>query len=347
MSRFADTLVRLFPVPKYLDVVYPALDISQSAIKYMRVERRSNWLVPTEHEEKVLPEGSIVEGGVHDQEPVIAALRTLAAAHRITHAVVTLPEEHAYIFPIQVRGTTQEEIRVEVEFAMSEHVPIPLEHVVYMFERVGNTLVSVVAYDARVRNEYEEMLLVAGITPISFVPHVVASARATILPVQDAAQLMVDIGRTRSSVALVYNGCVLGSATTYTGTKRLLEALVSRGLSIEDAAIQLQTDGLAADNALIDVWHEVVMSLGPYIDLWREGRCNDTITVPAPGSIVISGGGVSISGVVDACASAYALPVTVPNVWQRLFPVEQFPPMVLERDSHRFASVAGLLLANA
>jgi Tfp pilus assembly PilM family ATPase len=110
------------------------------------------------YEERPLPEGTIYEGVLHDDNAVVSVLQGLAQKHKIARALVTLPEEFAYIFPVHVHGVTPEEMRVEVEFAMSEHVPIPLEAVVYTFETVGTDLVSVIAYDARESSKYEEVV---------------------------------------------------------------------------------------------------------------------------------------------------------------------------------------------
>jgi Tfp pilus assembly PilM family ATPase len=346
MNRFTQTVLRFFPVPRYLDVMYPALDISQSSVKCIHAMRRGANLIPDSIEDQPLPDGCIVEGLIKEPEALASALLALKKKRPFTHAIVTVPEEHAYIFPVRVTARGRVEQKTEIEFAMSEHVPIPLEHVVYTFESITPDLAGVIAYDSRISTEYEQVLSMAGVTAVSFVPHIVASARASRIPTLQHSYIVVDIGRTRSTVALVYGGVAVGSSTVYIGSKIFTEKLRAAGLAAEDAYIELQTKGIAANPALRAAWAEISAGVLPYINLWRGGRCSETITLPPPREIYLCGGGAPIQGIADALAEDAQLPVRLASVWQRLFTLETHVPSVSERDSYRYASAAGLLLSN-
>jgi Tfp pilus assembly PilM family ATPase len=302
-------------------------------------------------EERQLPDKCIVEGSIEDESALVLALQSLLVTRKGVKPVgsrvaVTVPEEHAYIFAIHVKGTSQTEVQIEVELALSEHVPIPLEFVVYTYELVERGLVAVIAYDARVSAAYERVLDVVGLLPVACVPHIVASARASGVPVLGQSQIVVDMGRTRTSLGLVYNGSVLASATVHSGSKRLLEGLMKSGLAAEDAMVALQSKGLAADALLQPLWEEYVQQLLPYIESWRAGVCSDMVTVAPPRRISVVGGFAPIPGVVDALSHVCAMPVQVASIWERLFPIETYIPPIHERDSHRYTSAAGLLIIN-
>lgn len=351
MASFRNTLLRFFPVPKYLDTVYPALDISESSVKLLVAERRNGWVIPVRAEERPLPEKCIVDGSIEDEGALVAALQSLFSTRKgtkstCTRVAVTVPEEHAYIFAIRVKGVSRTEVQIEVELAMSEHVPIPLEFVVYTYELVERGLVAVIAYDARVSAVFERVLDMVGVTPVACVPHIVASARASGVPVLGQSHIVVDMGRARTSLALVYNGSVLSSATVHSGSKKLLECLMKSGLAAEDATVALQTKGISADPALMPVWDQYMQTLLPYIQSWRLGVCSDMVTVSPPTRVSVSGGFVPVPGVVDAMSHACAMPVQTVAVWERLFPIEQHIPPLHEKDSYRYASAAGLLIIN-
>lgn len=348
MLRIKETLFRFFPIPKYIDRVYPALDISQTSMKCIVAKRYGVGLLPIQFEECNIPKETIVDGEIKDMQSLVSELVQLKKKmgdDRLDRAIVSLPEEFAYIFPAVVKARTPQEQKLEIEFAMSEHVPIPLDSVVYTFEKVRPGLVSVIAYDARVGNVYEQALSMAGIQPVAFVPHIVASARVH-CPVPGMSHYVLDIGRTRSSIALVYEGFVLGSATVYMGSYSFIERLQGTGMMIEDVVRALQEKGIDADPVLRPAWDTFVQALVPYVSLWREGKCNETVSVPPPTALYVCGGFASTPGVVDALTNDLQVPVQPTDVWSRLFSVEEAPPQLHERESYRYTSAAGLLLAN-
>jgi hypothetical protein len=140
---------------------------------------------------------------------------------------------------------------------------------------------------------------------------------------------------------------VLGSATIYKGSKIFLDKLVATGLAVDDASIALQTKGLAAHADLRGVWDEYVTTMKPYVDLWRGGRCSDVVTVAAPKEVIVLGGFAPVPGVEEAFARAFNLPTRTSLVWERLCPVDVYPPGIHAKESFRFTSAAGLLLANS
>jgi Tfp pilus assembly PilM family ATPase len=344
MSTFRDIAVRFFPVPAYIDRLYPALDISQSSIKMIVADRRGAYLIPRLFEERLLPVGAIEEGAIHDEQALIQELMVLKKKVPFTHAIVSLPEEYAYIFPVRVQGKSDLEIKTEVEFALSEHVPIPLPFVVYTYEMVEDTLVSVIAYDARVSGSYEQVLSFAQITPVAFVPHIVASARVSRVEAL-RSHYVVDIGRTRTSVAFVYAGHVLASATIYAGSKGFEEKLLSSGLSAEDATIAIQTAGVHHP-ALHAAWADFTHALLPYIELWHTGQFGESIVLAAPREVYVCGAFAATPGVCDALEQALHMSVRTMAVWERLFPIETYVPRIHARDAFRYTAASGLLLSN-
>lgn len=346
MDALQRLVLRYVPVPRFLDPVYPALDISQSSIKYIAARREGDEILPTQFEEMPLPDGCITEGEIHNESKVEEMLVRLYEKVECKYVVITLPEEYAYIYPQRLaRGSAVQE-KTEIEFVLSQHVPIPIEHVVYAYERVTDEIVTIIAYDARVSNEYERIVKLAHITPVACIPHIVASARVTKAYPGVLTYIIVDMGRTRTSIAFVYDGHVLGSATLYLGSKQFVDALVLSGLTVDEALQAFQTKGVEASEVLKEVWSAYVTQIQKYIDVWRLGKCSDDVALDPPQEIRVCGGFSPVPGVVHLLAESCRLPVRLVSVWDRLFSVEEHPPAILEDESFRFTSGAGLLLEN-
>jgi Tfp pilus assembly PilM family ATPase len=336
------------PVPSYIDPVYAGIDISQSSIKCIVASRAGNHLHPIVISETLLPDGVMDRGTIAKEDHIVRVLDLARGEYSITHAYVTVPEEHAFVFPMRVRGIARSEQRLEVEFAMSEHVPIPLEHVVYDFLYIRDGLVSVTAYDKRVSSSYERVVSLAGITPCDLVPHICASANACVprMAGKDRTSIVVDVGRTRTSLACVYEGVPVATATIFTGGKALLDALCVSGMTTDDARMALRTTGISALPAVTALIEEWIAQLRVHVDTWQSGIFYDEVRVAPPSAMYLCGGFADIPGLSGALSSVFRFPVNIANIWQNICTFSDFVPRVHKRESYKYASSVGLLVHN-
>ena len=66
-----------FPTPKFLDIPYAGLSISDSAVRCMQFGKKGGGLYIEKYTEKALPVGVMTNGQINNQEEIINWLDTL------------------------------------------------------------------------------------------------------------------------------------------------------------------------------------------------------------------------------------------------------------------------------
>ncbi|HEY4480488.1 MAG TPA: hypothetical protein VI821_00130, partial [Candidatus Paceibacterota bacterium] len=89
----ANRFLKMFPVPKSLQMASAGIDISDRSLKFFQLIEKNGQLIDSQHEEIVLPAG-IIEGGriiqIDKLKPIIS---NLAKKYRVARAIVSLPED--------------------------------------------------------------------------------------------------------------------------------------------------------------------------------------------------------------------------------------------------------------
>jgi hypothetical protein len=331
MSRFVDHMLRYFPVPGLLDPVYPALDISQSSVKYAS---------KNEYDIIFLPHGCIEKGVIEKRDILIDALQKIKVKYDVTRAHISLPEEFAYVFPIMAAGGTAEEQKMSLEFEISEHVPVPQEYIQHAQKQALPGVFAITAYDSRESQKYEDILGAMGIVPVSCTPHIVAAARACIDEKnRETSFLVVDIGTSRTSCAFIHNACVLRTITVYEGSDHFIQTLLlaEPTLSKEVAYARLSADGFAPGGALYNSLLSTMCSIKSSIGPWLRGDVGESVRISAPARIYVTGGSAVYRGVCETVSFCLDLPAEVVRL--------ESPSGTLI--SPRFAAASGLQLLHS
>jgi Tfp pilus assembly PilM family ATPase len=228
MQKAYSFLDRYFPTPVFLQPLAPAIDISQSSIKYLSGRVDQGTIYPLVFDEAPLGIGVIEKGEIKKPHELSASLASFVKRYPMTYAHFSLPEEGSYIYPLGLEdGLSDLEKRSRIEFSLSEHVPIPLESVVYDTVPIrGTNMVSVVAYDTRVSLMYEAIFEDIGVIPLSLEPHIFSSCRSAVPTNSDESILLIDIGKSRTSLAIVFRGVPITTTTVPVGGSCVTETIM-------------------------------------------------------------------------------------------------------------------------
>jgi type IV pilus assembly protein PilM len=121
--------------------------------------------------------------------------------------------------------------------------------------------------------------------------------------------LYLDIGHQQTEIAVGLPAGLLFARSIPIGGKALTDTLAqAAGISVHQAEIRKHADGLTGETAAI---------LKPAVDRWLSqvgsclSVCRSTLTSPAlaPGQIVLAGAGAALTGLRDALADRFKLPV--------------------------------------
>jgi len=338
------------------------VDISDTSMKYVSFEPTT--LNKTEKKIKLwgditIPSGAVHRGQVNDTEQLVSVLKELKRETKAEFIRVSLPEERAYLFETEIKHNTPlKEVRSLLEFRLEENVPIPSREVFFDYfilpgaSESNKAKVAVAAYARETILKYYDSCVAAGLRPVSFEVEAQAMARSVIPQDATGATMLVDFGKTRTGIGIVYKGALLYTSTIDIGGQQLSQAL--RKVLGEDVAESeltrlKNTQGLVrgADSSQV---YETLLStvsvikdeLAARMQYWHmRGEDMNTRRI---NSIVMCGGSANLKGLPAYMTETLGVPCVRGNVWENTFSLDSTIPPIDKRHSYGYATAIGLAL---
>jgi type IV pilus assembly protein PilM len=355
------SLTRFIPPPAYLTMPCLGLDISDTSLKYVAFKPT---LRDTDTRELTLwgdiniPTGVLSRGEVIDNKKLVAVLKEFKEKTGAEFVRVSLPEERAYLFETDIKTNTPlKEIRGLLEFRLEENVPIPSRDVFFDYsimpfspkDRVIN--VSVVAYAKQTIQAYFDACVEAGLRPISFEVEAQAMARAVVPKEAKGATLLLDFGKTRTGVGIVYKGALLYTSTVDIGGDQLSQVLrKALGDKPESEFTRIKnSEGLVRGVENSDVRDALMPTISVIRDevvtrmqYWhaRTGTQEDKRIT----SVVLCGGSANLKGFPEYMSETLGVPAFRGNVWQNALSLADTVPPIDRPRSFGYAAAVGLAL---
>ena len=354
-------LLRVIPPPAFITMPCVGLDISDTSLKYVAFK-------PTlrDHGARELmlwgdidiPSGVVNRGEVLDSQKLVAVLKEFKEKTKAEFIRVSLPEERAYMFETEVKTNTPlKEIRGLLEFRLEENVPIPSKDVLFDYaimpfnpgDRSLN--VSVVAYARQTILSYYEACIEAGLRPISFEVEAQAMARAMVPNDTSGASLIVDFGKTRTGIGIVYKGILLYTSTIDIGGAQLSQVLRKTLGEKSEAELTVikNTEGLVRGvdsstvrESLIPTVSVIRDEIATRMQYWHMRSGNqDERRITA---IILCGGSANLKGFPEYMTETLGVPAVRGNVWENALSLEDTVPPIDRPHSFGYAAAIGLAL---
>lgn len=206
------------------------LDISDAWIRLALLERRRQHLQLPIRGEIPVPSGLIVDGEIQNPQQVSKLLRDLVKAAGIKNrqAFVSLPERHTFIKLITLPPDHASSIEKAIRDEAVHHLPYAWDEVYFDWsilpkgpdQHAVNVLIG--AAPKSLVDTYLTVLESSDIEPVGLEIESLAIARASFRPQStQGATILLDLGRTRSTLILLQNGNALFSATVRYAGKEL------------------------------------------------------------------------------------------------------------------------------
>ncbi len=348
---------RLFPPPEYLAMPAAGVDISDHSIKY--VSLRSHKGVPTlvSYGKLELPLDVIERGEITDPVSVTKLLTRLKAEHNITHAHVSLPEEHAYLFQMELPVAPPAETEQMLEFHLKENVPIGADEAVFdhniIREQKGKRELNVSVYPLPIALQYSRVFEDAGIQPLSLEIEGQATARALLDPRGEKPTLVVDIGRNDASLSISMWGDVTFTAGLESGGDDLTRAIArSLDVSFQEAEKLKRKYGFSDTKearlvyeALLPIVQDMADTIRKHLMYWQIHMRNTSSGKDQEVErVVLAGGNANLHGLVEYLEASLQVPVEVGNVWHNLFSFDEQVPAIHAQEALEYATSVGLAL---
>lgn len=199
-----------------------AIDISDTLIRLVALEHRGrSWKLDVRAEIHV-PEGVIKDGDVQQAEQLTELVRALveAADIRVKGVTINLPERHTFVKIINQPEDGGQDLQQAVAGALSQHIPYSPDEVYWDWQRLTQTATQtqpqiLIGASPRVTvDQYIDIFFQAGLRVDAAEIESIAIVRALFGPIPpDNARIVIDLGRTRSTLILVDHGIVQFSST--------------------------------------------------------------------------------------------------------------------------------------
>jgi type IV pilus assembly protein PilM len=357
-----NALSRMLPPPTYLMMPCVGVDISDTSMKYVAFEPTT--LNKTEKKIKLwgditIPNGAVQRGQVNDTEQLVAVLKELKRETKAEFIRVSLPEERAYLFETEIKHDTPlKEVRSLLEFRLEENVPIPSREVFFDYyilpgaSEEKKAKVAVAAYARETILKYYDSCITAGLRPVSFEVEAQAMARSVVPEDSAGATMLVDFGKTRTGIGIVYKGALLYTSTIDIGGNQLSQALrkvLGEDIAESELTRLKNTQGLVRGvessqvyDTLLSTVSVIKDELATRMQYWHM-RGND-MSVRRINSIVMCGGSANLKGLPAYMTETLGVPCVRGNVWENTFSLDSTVPPIDKRHSYGYATAIGLAL---
>lgn len=355
------TFERLIPPPAYMMMPSTGVDISDTSLKYIRFASGVKKVGKRELElwgEIDIADGVLKRGQVMDAKQLVTVLEEFKAKTKADYVRVSLPEERAYLFETEIkRSTPAKEIRGLLEFRLEENVPIPAREAFFDYDILENETtdaalrVVVAAYSRETILHYYDACRSAGLTPLSFEVEAQAMVRS-ILPAGIAgAHMLVDFGKTRTGIGIVYNGVLMYTSTIDFGGNQLSEILRKELGDITEGELTMikNSQGLIKGvndtrsyDALISTVSVIKDELAARIQYWHSAEYKQTDRRIQ--SLILCGGSANLKGLPEYFTEILGINCARANVWQNAFNLNDVVPPIDLRHSYGYATAIGLAL---
>lgn len=357
MSR---SLFDFFPPPNYLLMPAVGLDISDRSIKFIELERKNGGFSVSKFGSRNLPQGIIESGVIKQKEKFIDFLKSIKEESGAKFINVSLPEEKAFLSRIKIPAVKEEELRSILEFQFEEHIPLPVHDSVFDFEvaekkRGGGKEefldLNVVAFPKSLVESYRDAFKEAGFTPLAFEMEAYAFARVVVPKEEKNSCFLVDIGKTRTTFAIINSGSMQFASTVEIGGDNFDVAL-AKGLNIsqlkaeeikKERGLMRNKDNDKNFNFLLPIASAIRDEVSKHIIFWNS-HLDDKDNENLISKIILCGGEANLKGFPEYLSYELKLPVEISNPWVNIVSFEKEIPELEFEESLSYAVAIGLSL---
>lgn len=354
------------------------LDISDRAVKLAMLEESEGGLRLKAWSEESFHPGMVEDGIIRDAAPLAEAIesawRKLGLSMRERWVVASVPESQVFIRLVTLPVMPEEELKRAIELEIEATIPLPRSDVVADWTLLpaaaspdGKEHHDVIL-SAAPKKVVDDLLAVCervGVRVVALEPESHAFSRiVSSFNAGDVREslLVVDIGATSTSVALVVGGMVEFS-TTLGISGEMMTRLIAEGRRLDTAEAEMVKrhvglEGGATGRAVFSILElalkELTQELQRAVRYWEEHIKHRHGATDTVSRILLTGGGANFKGLADFISFHIGVNALVADPWSvlgreergiRVSPSFRHPSTSFEPLS--YATVLGLALRGA
>lgn len=288
------------------------LDLSDSSIKIMQLERKNSMFLPRAHFHGPVAKDVISNHQIAQQDKLVEIIRyAISAARNVNckYVVASIPETKSFVRLLSVPKMDQTEIADALPWELEQDIPVPIDQVYMDWQMVKETEDKYEVLVTATPRDYADALIdtlkTAGLTPVALELESQATARALIRSSDTAgAALLVDISAAMTSFIIVARGSILQYTSSIPiGGNAFTESIAtSLGVSNAEAEKMKREKGLLSETkkgnirqALLPILDNIVDEIKSVVRFYEDHSTVDQMI----GKVLLSGGGSKLSGIAD------------------------------------------------
>lgn len=344
------------------------LDISDRSIKIVKLKKKKQALSLASYGELEMRAGIIEEGEVKDQKALVEAIkqslkRIKGEKLRTNYAVVSLPEDKAFLQVIQLPIIEEKEIKEAVYYEAENHIPLPIDDV-YLDSQIVKPIVDsldhldilIAAMPKKTVDPYVISIKQAGLVPQVLETESQSISRALVKnEISPFPLLIIDIGSTKTCF-IIFSGYSLRFTSTIHFSSQEITETLSKNLGItlnevEDLKIKsgfsekfyikradgtelsIETDKILKilEPFLADLVNQIKVHIGYYESYTSHEHLKPDIK--GVKKVLICGEGANLKGLDDFLAMKLKIPVEIANPWINILPLslKEIPGLPLNK----------------
>lgn len=333
------------------------LDIGSSTIKFASVKKdNTSFIMEAVGVAPTVSRGAISESLV-DLQNLADSIKKLVSASNIKSQGVALsiPENLVYTKVIEMPELSDQELAAALKFEMEQYVPLPLDQARTDWEILSHSDqngkktmdVMLVAAPVGILSKYEKIMEMAGLSAEVVETEIVSVHRA-LLPLINTPDpnMIVHIGATTTSVAIVKNGTIKMVFSTALGGAAITRAIsIDLGIDASQAENYKKAYGLTKDafegkigQALTPILSSIIGDIKRALLAYRE-KSNENMK-----QVILSGGTALLPGIDVYFTNTLNTQVVVGNTFAA-YSIQNVPKELLV-EAPSFNVVVGLSLRN-
>lgn len=351
-------LADLIPPPEYLMMRGAGVDVSDRSIKFVEFEKNNSSLRLKKFGEEILKEGIIVNGEIKKKEEFVSFLKKIKESRDFTYVVLSLPEEKAFLSLVELPKMSEEEIKTSLSFQIERYVPLKKDNIIFDFEITPSSVKSdhfdilLLAFPKNIVYDYCEVFEKAGFTPLAIELESLSLARSLIPENNKDNILIIDFGKTRTTLA-VLRGQSLRFTSTISLGGRDLEKMIAMATGInlfeaEKVKKDFSLTGLRKENRIYEAILPILSSLEDEIrkhqGYWQNHSLHQSEEKSGIKEIILAGGDANLNGLSEYLSQRLAIPARLGNPWIKVGSFEDYVPEIRQRESLVYGIAVGLAL---
>lgn len=303
------------------------LDIGSQTIKLIQLEKKGQgyWLqtaglAPT-------PSRGLLSDAQADLEAVSVVIKKLVLDSKTSTRQVnaSLPESQIFTRVIEMPPLSETEVASAIKWEAEQYIPMPMNEVKIDFAvltpapkgQAGKMDVLLVAAPLTLIEKYSQILVMAGLEPVSLEPEIIAISRS-LVGKEKSPTLIINFGAATTDLSIVRNGFLTFTHSLASGGEALARAVAKEmGFEISQAEEYKRTYGLEEDKlegkilaAVKPIFETVIEEIKRAVVFYQGKYPEEPIKM-----VRLCGGAAKLPGLILYLAQNLGIETQIGNPW--------------------------------